>query len=122
MEISNPVGIALFEKNIGVLSCILFKIQTKIGLFRVQSTYRNFRIFGLVGYKRIIVIFETTYSLPLVSYYCGHKGKIIIQKKKTLPMRKLIRSGTLLGGGEAPIYFLLNALGRYKESELLSKS
>ena len=46
-------------------------------------------------------------SKPIVPYYRDQKGELNGQKETTLPMRKLIRSGTLLGGG-APIYFLLN--------------
>ena len=37
-------------------------------------------------------------SEPVIPYYCGNEGKVTGQKEMTLPMRKLIRSGTVLGG------------------------
>ena len=50
-------------------------------------------------------IFYSTLNEPIVPYYCDQKGELNGQKEKTLPRRKLIRSGTLLGRGGADLLF-----------------
>ena len=39
--------------------------------------------------------FYSALNEPIVHYYCGQKGELNGQKEMTLPMRNLIKSGTL---------------------------
>ena len=47
----------------------------------------------------------STLNEPIVPYDCDQKGELNGQKEKTLPMRKLKRSGTLLGGGRRSTFY-----------------